>query len=108
MKNHAEPGIPDITTTADGVMVRVLVQPRASRTHLAGIIDGAVKIRLTSPPVDGAANALCIQFFAKLLKISKNSIAISSGLTSRRKTLQITGISPDDLLAAIMPAHHEV
>ena len=107
MKTHAEPDCPDITATDDGVTVRVLVQPRASRTHFAGIIDGAVKVRLTSPPVDGAANALCIEFFAKLLKISKNSVVISSGLTSRRKTLHIKGISPDDLQAALMPSHHD-
>jgi hypothetical protein len=101
MTTKADPNSPDITATPEGIIVSVLVQPRASRTQLAGILDGAIKVRLTSPPVDGAANALCIEFFAKLLRISKSRIEISGGLTSRRKTLRMNGISPADLLAAL-------
>lgn len=105
MKTTADPGSPVITETPDGIAVNILVQPRASRTELAGIHDGAVKVRLTSPPVDGAANALCIDFFAKLLKIPKSRVEISSGSASRRKVLRLDGISPADLLTALGLPH---
>jgi hypothetical protein len=97
----ADPGSIRVTETPDGIIVSILVQPRASRTEVAGILDGAIKVRLTSPPVDGAANELCREFFAKLLRIPKTRVEISSGLTSRRKTLRIHGTSPTDLLTAL-------
>lgn len=95
-----------VTPTDDGVTIRVLVQPRASRTEIAGTVDGVIKLRLTSPPVDGAANALCIEFFAKLLKLPKSSVVIISGSTSRRKLLRLQGITSKQLLSAILPTDH--
>ena len=67
----------------------VYVQPGAKKTELSGLHDGRPKIRISAPPVDGAANEELIRFTAKLLKISKSSVTLVSGQTSRLKTLDI-------------------
>jgi uncharacterized protein (TIGR00251 family) len=68
-----------------GVKFKVFVQPRSSKNTISGLHGDALKIRLTAPPVDNAANKMCIQFLAKTLQISKSSIEIVSGHTSRTK-----------------------
>lgn len=77
----------------DGVLLTVYVQPRASKNELAGLQDDALKVRLTSPPVEGAANKLCREFFAKLLGVAKGRVELVSGQKSRHKRLLITGIN---------------
>lgn len=86
----------DIRETKNGVAFKVKVQPRASKNEITGLIDDALKLRLTSPPVDGAANEAVIKFFANLFKVPKNAVSIISGLASRNKTVEITGISIND------------
>jgi uncharacterized protein (TIGR00251 family) len=72
--------------------IDVYVQPRASKTTVAGMHDGAIKIRLAAPPVDGAANAALIEFIAKRLGVSRARVRIAAGETSRRKVLEIDGV----------------
>jgi len=72
-------------------LLRVLVQPRASRTRCCGIHDGELKLQLTSPPVDGAANDCCREFLSKQLKLPKSAVTIIQGETSRHKRLRIEG-----------------
>lgn len=67
------------------------VQPRASKNQFCGVQDNALKIRLTSPPVDGAANRLCREFLADLLGVPRSAVAIVSGETSRHKRVRIAG-----------------
>lgn len=67
----------------------VYVQPGAKKTELSGLFDGRPKIRICAPPVDGAANDELIRFVSKILKISKSSVRLVSGQTSRLKTLEI-------------------
>jgi uncharacterized protein (TIGR00251 family) len=81
---------------SEGVMVRVFVLPRSTRCALAGIHDGALKVKLTKPPVDGEANAECCRFMAKLLGVPKSRIAVARGAASRHKALQISGLSAAD------------
>lgn len=69
----------------NGIILKVFVQPRSSKNMIAGILDNALKIKLTAPPVDGAANKMCIQHLAKWLKVPKSSIEIISGRSSRTK-----------------------
>ena len=66
-----------ITGTATGVTIRIHLQPRASKTELCGIHGNELKVRVTSPPVDDAANKLCIEFFARMFifALSISSIA---------------------------------
>lgn len=79
----------------------VYVQPRASRTEVAGTHDDCVKIRLAAPPVDGAANVALVEFIAARLGIAKSRVRIAAGQSSRRKLLEIDG--PVDGLAGCRP-----
>jgi len=81
--------------------LKILVQPRASRTKIGPMHDGRLKISVTSAPVDGEANLAVIEVLARELGIPKRAVEVISGATSRRKTLRITGIT-DDRLAALL------
>lgn len=74
---------------------RVRVVPRASKTAVAGELDGAVKIRIASPPVDGAANEELIRFLAKLLDVRRSDIEIIGGQTSKSKIVRVCGNSAE-------------
>ena len=77
------------------------VVPRASRTELAGAHDGALKIRVAAPPVDGAANAEIIKFLAKTLGVAKSSVEIAGGLTAKTKLIKVSDLSPDELAKSL-------
>ncbi|MGI6711617.1 MAG: DUF167 domain-containing protein [Bacillota bacterium] len=85
----------------NSVVVNVKVQPRAAKNEIAGVIGDAVKLRVTSPPVDGEANAAVIKIFKNLFRIPNNAISITSGLTSRNKTVEITGVSLEEVKKAL-------
>ncbi len=78
-----------IRETGDGILLRIHLQPRASRTGICGLQGEELKVRVTSPPVDDAANKLCIEFFASLFSVAKSKVSIVSGAHSRHKTLRI-------------------
>ncbi|SFG56156.1 hypothetical protein SAMN05660649_02001 [Desulfotomaculum arcticum] len=88
----------DIKDDGRGVSIRVKVQPRASKNQVAGFMEGAVKLRLTAPPVEGEANKACCEFLAGLLGIAKSRVEITQGQTGRNKTIRIEGISADAVL----------
>ena len=90
-----------ITATATGTLIRLRVQPRASIERLEGLRDGYVRLRLTAPPVDGAANAACIAFLAKTLGISRGPLHLQAGIKSRDKLVHITGLAPAQVAAAL-------
>lgn len=73
----------------DELLIRIFVQPRASKNEMAGCREGAFKIRLTAPPVDGAANKACSEFLGKYFGVPKSSVTIESGETSRTKQVSI-------------------
>jgi len=79
--------MPYLKENADGITLTVFVQPRSSKNMIAGLHNHALKLKLTSPPVDGAANKMCIQYLAKCLRVPKSSIEIVSGHKSRTKRL---------------------
>jgi uncharacterized protein (TIGR00251 family) len=84
--------------TNDGVTFTIHVQPRASRNEICGIHGGELKVRLTAPPVDDAANRLCVEFLAKRLDISKSQVVVVNGHKSRHKLIRISGIDRRRLL----------
>jgi uncharacterized protein (TIGR00251 family) len=84
------------------VRIDVYVQPRASRTIVAGEHDGAIKIRLAAPPVDGAANAALVEFIAERLGIAKSRVRVAAGQTSRRKVIEIDGVTLEAVRAALV------
>ncbi len=71
----------------EGLILSVRVQPKASRNAIQGVHGEALKISLTAPPVDGAANKACIAFLAKKLVLAKSAVEIVSGQTSRNKRI---------------------
>ncbi len=87
----------------DGIQIAATIQPRASRNRIDGLHNGALKIRLTSPPVDGAANKACVRFLAKCLGLSPANVSIVRGLTSRNKTLNLLGLNEAILMEKLAP-----
>jgi len=83
------------------VRIAVYVQPRASKSAVAGLHDGYIKIRLAAPPVDGAANQALIEFVAARLGIAKSRVKLVSGASSRRKTLEIEGVEEAQVRAKL-------
>lgn len=84
-----------ISPVTGGVMITVRVIPRASRSCIAGTRDGAILVRLSAPPVDGAANAELIALLAKILDVPKRNISITSGTSARHKQVKVVGITAD-------------
>ena len=90
--------------TANGVSFAVRVTPRASRSALRGITDGVLKVSLTAPPVDGAANAALCEYLAEVLDVPRRAVEIRHGDHSRQKTVLVSGLTLDSLRARIESA----
>jgi len=73
--------------------ITILVQPSARRNEVLGFEDGVLKVKIAAPPVKGRANRELIEFLSQLLKVSKSSITLEKGATSRRKVISINGLS---------------
>ena len=86
-----------IRESNNGVTFVVKVHPRAKRNTITGEAGDALKLSLTSPPVEGRANEACIEFFAKLFKVARSSVTIASGQTSRNKIIRVTGLSTAEI-----------
>jgi uncharacterized protein (TIGR00251 family) len=80
-----------------GLTFDIQVIPHASRAELVGAQNGALKIKVTAPPVEGAANEACIKLLAKELGLKKSQMEISSGAKSRKKTVMIKDINKAEL-----------
>ena len=78
--------MPDLT-------LRILVQPRASRSEIVGPHGDALKVRLAAPPVDGAANEELVRLLAREYKVPSSAVTILSGHSSRRKTVKVEGVA---------------
>lgn len=78
-----------ITATATGVRLRIRVQPRASRNEIAGAHGDELRLRLTAPPVEGAANEAVVRFLAEALGVARGSVTIVAGLSSRSKVVEV-------------------
>jgi uncharacterized protein (TIGR00251 family) len=82
-------------------ILQVRVQPRASKNALIGWQAGALKVRLTAPPVEGAANAALVTFLAEQLQVRRSEIELLSGDTGRNKRLAITSLTVEELDARL-------
>lgn len=85
-----------ISTTADGIRLHLRIQPRASREEVAGVAGDAIRVRLTAPPVEGAANERLVRFLAARLAVSRAAVALISGHTGRTKVVEVAGLSADE------------
>jgi uncharacterized protein (TIGR00251 family) len=83
------------------VEFQIRVVSRASRTEIVGELAGAAKVRVSSPPVDGAANEELVKLFAKTLGVAKSNVEIVSGQTSKTKRIRITGVTAQQMRNAL-------
>jgi uncharacterized protein len=77
----------------DGIIIEVKVDPRSSRNEIVGAVDKTIRIKLTAPPVGGAANALLIELLAEKFGIRKSDIIIMKGESSRHKLIKLRGVN---------------
>ncbi|MDA8096919.1 MAG: YggU family protein [Desulforudis sp.] len=91
--------MPDlIRSDSRGVSFAVRIQPRASRNEVVGVLGDEIKIRITAPPVDGAANEALCTFLGWLFGVPARAVEIVSGRTGRRKVVHVAGLDPDKVL----------
>lgn len=86
-----------------GIRFSVTIQPRASRNEISGVHNGTLKIKLTSPPVEGAANKACIRLLGKILGIAPSRITILSGATGRNKVIEVADMEETAFLEKLRP-----
>ncbi len=79
-----------VRKTPHGITFKVFVQPRSSKNMISGLYKDAIKIKLVAPPVEGAANKMCIKYLAKCLEVPKSSLEIITGHTSRTKKILLS------------------
>ena len=82
-----------IRESDQGVSFAVKVHPRAKKNAITGELGDALRVSLTTPPVEGRANEACVEFFVKLLKVPRSSVTIASGLSSRNKVIRVVGVT---------------
>lgn len=86
-----------VSVTPEGILLAILLQPRASRTGIVGWQGDELKLRVTAPPVEGAANQELCDYFAKLLGIAKGRVRVQSGAGSRHKRLLLKNLTLEEL-----------
>ncbi len=86
-----------INDTPSGATFAVKVHPRARKNAISGELGDALKLSLTSPPLEGRANEACVDFFAKLLNVARSSVTIAAGESSRRKVIRVAGLSAEQV-----------
>jgi len=92
-----------VTTATRAQRLDVRVQPRASRNEIVGVQGGALRVRLTAPPVDGAANEALIRLLAGELGVARRQVRIVAGATSRNKVVEVDAVTPDALRRILTP-----
>ena len=90
-----------IRDTPGGATFQIKVHPRARKNAITGEIADALKLSLTTPPLDGRANDACVEFFAKLLNVPRSSVTIAAGETSRNKVIHVRGASAAKIQQAL-------
>jgi len=91
----------NISSTERGSRLSVWAKPRAAKSRVLGVRGGALEVALAAPPVDGAANDALIETLAKALGLPKRDVTIASGHAGRSKTVELAGLSPDEVRAAL-------
>lgn len=102
--SRPQPGF--LSEQPEGVLLRVKLQPRASRCEIGSVTAGELKVKVTAPPVDHAANEALIEFLAGVLKCPRGSVRLIRGATARHKIIQITGLNVAEIerrLGALNP-----
>jgi uncharacterized protein len=90
-----------LETREGAVILAVRVQPRASKDEIAGVMEGALKVRLRAPALEDRANGALCEFLAELLKTPKAAVRILSGHHSRSKRVEVRGVTEQQILALV-------
>lgn len=95
--------------TRNGIVIALAVQPNAKHTQVVGEYDGALKIKLAAPPVDGKANETALKWLAEQLNVPRKAVTLLSGMTSRRKSFAIDAAycTVEQVQAKLLPAATE-
>jgi uncharacterized protein (TIGR00251 family) len=94
---------PYISQQGETVILAVKVQPRASRNQIGPVEGSELKVKVTAPPVDAAANEALVRLLAEELDCSRGAVQIRRGQTSRHKVVAIAGISAATAAARLLP-----
>ncbi len=97
------PAKPSIEAQGCAVLLRVRVQPRASRNAIHVEQDGRIRVALTAPPVEGQANRALCDFIAKAMGVRRGNVKVKGGERSREKTLAVEGVSLRSVRAKLLP-----
>lgn len=87
------------TETDGAIIFAVRVVPRASRSEIVGALDGALRVRVAAPPVEGAANEELARTLARALGVASRAVEITSGHASKTKLVRVAGASRERLLS---------
>ena len=91
----------EFSSSLNGIIFEVKVQPRSARNDIIGVQAGALKIKLQAPPVEGEANKALIALLAAKLNIPKNDLKIIKGQHHPRKTVEVHGLNKNELLSRL-------
>ena len=87
--------------TAGGTLLSVKLQPRAAKNEIGEPLGNELKIKVTAPPVDAAANQALVEFLADKLDCSRGKVELIRGHTSRHKTLMLHGFTPEEVFRSL-------
>jgi hypothetical protein len=88
--------------TSGGVLLSVKLQPRASKNEISGPLGEELKIKVTAPPVDAAANQALVDVLAENLDCPRGRVELIRGQTSRHKTVKLHGFTPEEILKNLL------
>ena len=88
---------------ADGVLLAVKLQPRSSVNQIGEPLGAELRIKVTAPPVDSAANEALVRLLADTLELPRSQIELIRGHTSRHKTVKVHGLSAGQVLSKLIP-----
>lgn len=95
-----------VTQQLDALVIRLYIQPKASRDQIIGVHGDELKVAITAPPVDGQANAHLVKFLAKQFKVAKSNVTIEKGELGRHKQIRIVSPQniPETIAALLSPS----
>jgi uncharacterized protein len=88
---------PYLQQRSEGVCISLKVQPRASRSEIAGLIGNELRVKVTAPPVDSAANEAVLELLAETLNCARNQLELLRGATSRHKQILVRGLTASQI-----------
>jgi len=103
-QTNSDPAIPAfLRVGVDGLLLSVKLQPRATVNEIGGPLGAELRIKVTAPPVDAAANEALLRLLAETLHCARSRVELVRGHTSRHKVVKLHGLAPAPVLAKLLP-----